>query len=45
MQNVEKPLLHHVQGMAGKTVRHADEGTELRSWKKQRLRCSVGDRA
>ena len=44
-QNVERPSLRHAQDMAGKTVRQADGGTELRSWKKQRLRCSVGDRA
>jgi len=39
MRNVEKPSLRHAQGMAGKTVRQADGGTALRSWKKQRLRC------
>ena len=27
------------------TVRHADGGTDLRSRKKQRPRCSIGDRA
>ena len=45
MQNVEKPSLRHVQGMAGKTVRHAEGGTDLRSRKKQRPRGSIGDRA